>query len=101
MEDAVGLIRDDRPSPDLCRVRAAGSDTSEEIDPEGWMPCWSSDDACMMSVRVVFQSSSASAVVVAVLPPAADVGFVNVLCAAIFFSSTDWITLLAGVVWVC
>jgi len=96
-------MNDETPPPDadLCRVRDAdvdgGSDTSDEMDGDGWM-AWSLTvtassavvvDACMMSANVVFQSSSPA--VVDVLLAAAEVCFVEaaVVLLAIFFSFTD------------
>jgi len=110
IEDAVGRMNDEPPSSDLFRVRDAdvggGSDTSDEMDGDGWM-VWSLTvtvssavvvDACMMSANVVFQSSSPA--VVDVLLADAEVCFVEVVVGllVIFFSFTDRITLLAGVV---
>jgi len=95
VEDAVGRMNDETPSPDLFRVRDAdvggGSDTSDEMDDDGWM-VWSltvTVDACMMSANVVFQSSSPA--VVDVLFAAAEVCFVEaaVVLLGIFFSFTD------------
>lgn len=99
-DDAVGRMSEERPSPDvdLRRGRDAdvegGSDTSDEIDGDGWMGCSETPssvvvaDACMMPASVVFQSSSPA--VFDVLLAVAEVCFLVAggVLLAIFFSCT-------------